>query len=736
MWIAAVGLAAHAVQVQGSVHRALLIGINDYSASNVPATSRQAARYVGNLDGAVNDIELMRELLPALYGFQPSDIVTLTNQQATRAEIFSALQRHLVEPARKGDIIVFYFTGHGSQVRNSRSREADRLDESILPADSHRGAPDIRDKELRAIFNHILDRGAQLTIILDTCHSGSGGRGPGLPGGFHYRGVEPDLRDVADPSEGPDPEKRGALILAAAHDFDLAFETQDEQKNIRGAFSWALARAMRDSQPLEPARETFLRAQAFLHAERPAQNPVLSGTTEARTAPLFGWRTKDHDRGGRDRGTAIAVVKATGENQYLLDGGWASGITVGSELRLQRHPEVRFEVTSLSGVAHSTARRTKGAILTKAGDLLEIVAWAAPPSPPLRLWIPSAGFDIPSAAVKLHDEAVRRGIAWVDDPTEMTVKHLLRWRGAWELIADGRSFPPDASPLAKVPPHASIFVQLPAPPEFVDLLSSVKGIELTPGPEGADYIVAGRLAGDRVEYACILPDAGPSDAKRSVLPLRTAWIDGSRAFLLRDCLVRLRIVQGWQGLRSPSTTASPYRLAIRRAADGVPVDGPLVSGTRYKLLLREKEHISDPVYARYVYAFVVASDGSGILLFPPPDGGNVENLLPVTPTPGEPLSDPPVEIPLNATRDLVVSEPYGVDTYFLLSTGEPLPSLAGLEWKGVRAPRLPRPQSALEELLLATMSGTRSATEPILTPPTWTIDKVVFESVPRRRSAR
>ena len=43
--------------------------------------------------------------------------------------------------------------------------------------------------------------------------------------------------------------------MSAAQDFDLAFETLDDQKKIRGAFTWALARAMRDADPGEPASE-------------------------------------------------------------------------------------------------------------------------------------------------------------------------------------------------------------------------------------------------------------------------------------------------------------------------------------------------------------------------------------------------------------------------------------------------------------------------------------------------
>src|SRR5205085_10114581 len=130
------------------------------------------------------------------YGFDRHDTITWTDQAATRAAIFHSIENHLESGAAKDDVLLFYFAGHGSQVRNSESDERDKLDESIVPADSRAGAPDIRDKELRVLFNRILDRGARLTVILDNCHSGSGARG--LPSGAQARGVQADLRDVAD----------------------------------------------------------------------------------------------------------------------------------------------------------------------------------------------------------------------------------------------------------------------------------------------------------------------------------------------------------------------------------------------------------------------------------------------------------------------------------------------------------------------------------------------------------
>jgi uncharacterized caspase-like protein len=336
--------------------RAVLVGINDYSAA------QPHKRDLPNLSGAVNDVEEIKQLLIQRHDFHARDIVTLTNRQATRKAILSALQRHLLQPAAKNDVVLFYFAGHGSQVRNSRSDEADRLDESLVPADSSAKVRDIRDKELRPIFNHILDRGARLTVMLDNCHSGSGARGAAV------RGVRADLRDVRDGTHyGPRPEDRGALVIAATQDTGDARETRDQQKKMHGAFSWAWIRAMRDASPVEPASETFARAAARLRAERPSQQPVLAGLARVTQIPFLGTRPL---REGR----VIAVEKVLPDGTVLLHGGRVHGLNVGTRLRAVDDPDAELTVTALRGAARSEARG--GDVV--AGALMEIDHWAAP----------------------------------------------------------------------------------------------------------------------------------------------------------------------------------------------------------------------------------------------------------------------------------------------------------------------------------------------------------------------
>jgi len=354
-----------ATTTNAATRRALLIGINDYSLSS---------NRWPNLTGTVNDVTTLNEMLVHLYGFEQRDIVTLTDKRATRVAIVKAIE-DLAAKSGKGDVVLFYYAGHGSQIVNTKSDEPDQRDETIVPADSRVNARDIRDKELRPLFNRILDRGARLTIVLDACHSASGARAYG-----RGRGVRVDLRDLADGKDyGPRPEDRGALVLAATQDFAEAWETTDDRGKRRGVFTWALINALRDAAPGEAAEDTFLRAKGRVYADRAYQEPVLAGNASARRAPFLGTRT-DH-RGGR---TVVGVSRVRGRIA-TLQGGWANGLAPGT--RLRGPGEQRLTVTEVTAPARSEARIDGG--LVAAGMILEVTAFTAFPGRKLRVWVPT-----------------------------------------------------------------------------------------------------------------------------------------------------------------------------------------------------------------------------------------------------------------------------------------------------------------------------------------------------------
>jgi uncharacterized caspase-like protein len=714
-------------------HRlALLIGINDYTASRLTAIRAPAPdRDWPNLSGAVNDTAAMRELLVLLHAFDARDIVTLNDQSATRSAILSDANR-LAATAMRDDVVFFYFSGHGSQVKNSRSDEPDKLDESIVPADSARGALDIRDKELRRIFNAILDRGARLTVMIDACHSGSAARG--LLTLARPRGIRPDLRDVADGGDyGPRPENRGALVISASHDDEEAREARDDRQTMHGAFTWAWMRAMRDAAPDEPAMETFTRAQARLRAEMPFQNPVLAGNAAQRLIPFLGTGNAVRTAHG-----TLIVERVRSDGTAVISGGWVHGLTAGSELRVAGdRSQPPLTVTALLGLGRCEARVPAAAHI-RAGNLLELTGWAAPPPRPLRVDIPPAGVnDVGPFARRAAAIAAEHDLEWITDPTVRTPEHLLRRAGArWEIFdaaGHASSFASDDEALralARLRRGTTLFVQLPATGMLAAQIAGPAVIEVVDHAEDADYILAGRFVRHHVEYAWVRPNARHADRHASGLPLRTTWITdagGDTAFVLRHRALRLHKIEAWSLLESPPEGRWPYRLALRRERDGQLVaDGGSVAGNdAYALELRALSPVVARTGRRHVYVFTIDSYGQSMLLFPV--SGSVENHFPLAGA-----AKPPPVIPLGAKFE--VAPPYGVDTYILLATDEPFADPWILQWDGVRGP-MPATTSALERLVALTGSTERGTR--VLTPATWSIERIVIESVrpPHKRTA-
>ena len=59
----------------------------------------------------------------------------MVNQRATKANILYRLE-YMIQRAEPGDVLVFYFSGHGSQIRDRNGDElTDSLDELICPYD-------------------------------------------------------------------------------------------------------------------------------------------------------------------------------------------------------------------------------------------------------------------------------------------------------------------------------------------------------------------------------------------------------------------------------------------------------------------------------------------------------------------------------------------------------------------------------------------------------------------------
>ena len=141
--------------------RALLIGINKYQ---MPGA---------DLRGCVNDVKDLSAALVEFHGFKKGDITVLTDGEATKKAMQAGIKK-LVREAKKGDVAVLHYSGHGSNVPDDNSDEADGRDEILCPTDLDWDDP-LRDDWLRTTFDG-LRAGVSFTVIMDCCHSGTNTR--------------------------------------------------------------------------------------------------------------------------------------------------------------------------------------------------------------------------------------------------------------------------------------------------------------------------------------------------------------------------------------------------------------------------------------------------------------------------------------------------------------------------------------------------------------------------------
>ena len=122
----------------------------------------------------------MRRLLVGTLGFRANQIMTLTNAEATRANILKAASAWLVDGSRPGDRIVLFYSGHGYYQTDDDGDETDGLDEAIVPHDAEIIAAEeepmkmrnlILDDEIDDILESVADR--RVILIVDSCFSGT-----------------------------------------------------------------------------------------------------------------------------------------------------------------------------------------------------------------------------------------------------------------------------------------------------------------------------------------------------------------------------------------------------------------------------------------------------------------------------------------------------------------------------------------------------------------------------------
>jgi hypothetical protein len=147
---------------------AVVIGVGRYASSEIPA-----------LQYTVADAEAFSQVLVERAGFKKENILLLTdksNRKPTLHDIKWALGTFLARSAKKEDLVVIFYAGHGAPEVDPRGAEPDGLSKYLVPSDADPNdlySTALPMDEMQIIFDRI--EAEQVVVFLDACYSGAAG---------------------------------------------------------------------------------------------------------------------------------------------------------------------------------------------------------------------------------------------------------------------------------------------------------------------------------------------------------------------------------------------------------------------------------------------------------------------------------------------------------------------------------------------------------------------------------
>ncbi|PHJ59712.1 hypothetical protein VF14_17335 [Nostoc linckia z18] len=362
---------AQAVASSSPRKLALLVGINNY-------------QNVDNLKGAITDTYLQRELLMHRFGFNPQDILVVSDEseiKPTRQGILQAFEEHLIQQAKPGDIVVYHFSGHGSQVFDQESGLEDKLNSTFVPSDrttslvdNQKQVSDITGKTLFLLMSKINTE--NITVVLDSCYSGGGKRGNltirSIEGGKGYISSDIEreyqqklLSDLGiSPQELEQRRKQGiakGVVIASARKNQVASEAYLDNF-VTGAFTYLMTQYLwqeNSNTPVENVITNISRSinSTFTSNQIPEIEAKNNSTNETKPTYFI----------SRPIPTAEAVITQVQGNNVNL---WLGGIAPQALAAFNQNPI--FELVDNQGVKRGRIQLQSRKGLTGEGKILEL----------------------------------------------------------------------------------------------------------------------------------------------------------------------------------------------------------------------------------------------------------------------------------------------------------------------------------------------------------------------------
>jgi hypothetical protein len=228
---------------------ALLIGINYTGTSN-------------ELYGCINDTSSINSLI-SNHNFKKISILTdNTVKKPNRNNILDEFKNLLIN-SQSGDVLLLFYSGHGSYILDKNNNEKTGNDQLIVPCDLN----GILDDELKNIIQLNLKKEVTLIALFDCCHSGSI-----LDLKYQYM----DSLDKNNFTENIDESETvgNVIMISGCNDVQTSSDAYINKKS-QGAMTWAFLEAFKSEKNIT-WRNLLIKMRDLLKKSNFSQLPQLT----------------------------------------------------------------------------------------------------------------------------------------------------------------------------------------------------------------------------------------------------------------------------------------------------------------------------------------------------------------------------------------------------------------------------------------------------------------------------
>jgi len=250
-----------------------ILSINNLVIPEIKNTKNNAALLIGinytgtdyELKGCINDTNSINTFI-SNYNFKKISILTdNTEKKPDHNNILEEFKNLLIN-SQAGDVLLFFYSGHGSYVLDKNNNEPTGYDQMIMPCDFN----GIIDDELKSIIQTNLKKDVTLIALFDSCFSGSV-----LDLKYQYM----DSLDKNNFTENVnESETIGNVIMISGCSDEQTSNDSIINNKDQGAMTWSFLEAFKSQQNIT-WRQLLINMRDLLKKSNFNQTPQLSSGT-------------------------------------------------------------------------------------------------------------------------------------------------------------------------------------------------------------------------------------------------------------------------------------------------------------------------------------------------------------------------------------------------------------------------------------------------------------------------